>query len=143
MPGQAHTGLKLVAVRCAADLRSEPFAEEGIAHADLSGDCAWGESLGGVILEEPRRPLNGAGVGDGGVTDPLPVPGGFQVIRLVRRIPEGYQPFEEVLPELRRKKSAESYESQTRGLVEKLRQEYLVEVHEEYLDQVFAQLGTT
>jgi len=28
-------------------------------------------------------------------------------------------------------------------LVEKLRKEYLVEVHDEYLDQVFAQLGVT
>jgi hypothetical protein len=61
----------------------------------------------------------------------------------VRLIPEGYQPFEEVMPELRRERSAESYESQTRGLVEKLRKEYLVEVHDEYLDQVFAQLGAT
>ena len=83
------------------------------------------------------------GVGDGGVTEPLPVPGGFQVIRLVQRIPEGYQPFEEVMPELRRQRSAESYESQTRGLVEKLRNEYLVEVHDEYLDLVFARFGAT
>jgi len=96
-------------------------------------------------VEDCRADLTQAleGLSDGGVTEPLPVPGGLQVIRLVRRIPEGYQPFEDVLPELRRKKSAESYESQTRGLVEKLRKEYLVEVHEEYLDQVFAQLGAT
>jgi hypothetical protein len=42
---------------------------------------------------------------------------------------------------LRRQRSAEAYENQTRGLVEKLKQDYLVEVHEEYLDLVYANLG--
>ena len=83
------------------------------------------------------------GLDDGAITNPLPVPGGFQVIRMVRQIPAGYQPFEDVSQELRRQRSAESYESQTRGLVEKLRAEYLVEVHEEYLALVYTQLGAT
>jgi parvulin-like peptidyl-prolyl isomerase len=121
-------------VRDGADLK----AEATLAGAEL-------QDLGEIPVDDCRADLTQAleGLGDGGVTEPLPVPGGFQVIRLVRRIPEGYQPFEEVMPELRRERSAESYESQTRGLVEKLRKEYLVEVHDEYLDQVFAQLGAT
>jgi len=119
-------------VRDGADLK----AEATLAGAEL-------QDLGEIPVDDCRADLIQAleGLDDGGVTEPLPVPGGFQVIRLVRRIPEGYQPFEEVMPELRRERSAESYESQTRGLVEKLRKEYLVEVHDEYLDQVFAQLG--
>ena len=121
-------------VRDGADLK----AEATLAGAEL-------QDLGEIPVDDCRADLTQAleDLGDGGVTEPLPVPGGFQVIRLVRRIPEGYQPFEEVMPELRRERSAESYESQTRGLVEKLRKEYLVEVHDEYLDQVFAQLGVT
>jgi parvulin-like peptidyl-prolyl isomerase len=121
-------------VRDGADLK----AEATLAGAEL-------QDLGEIPVDDCRADLIQAleGLDDGGVTEPLPVPGGFQVIRLVRRIPEGYQPFEEVMPELRRERSAESYESQTRGLVEKLRKEYLVEVHDEYLDQVFAQLGAT
>jgi hypothetical protein len=59
----------------------------------------------------------------------------------VQRIPAGYQPFDEVVEQLRRERSAESYEGQTQGLVQKLRQQYLVEVHREYLDIVFANLG--
>jgi parvulin-like peptidyl-prolyl isomerase len=121
-------------VRDGADLK----AEATLAGAEL-------QDLGAIPVDDCRADLTQAleGLADGGLTEPLPVPGGFQVIRLVRRIPEGYQPFEEVMAELRRKRSAESYESQTRGLVEKLRKEYLVEVHDEYLDQVFAQLGAT
>ena len=121
-------------VRDGADLK----AEATLAGAEL-------QELGEIPVDDCRADLMMAlkGVSGGGVTEPLSVPGGFQIIRLVRRIPEGYQPFEEVMPELRRKRSAESYEGQTRGLVEKLRKNYLVEVHEEYLDQILAQLGAT
>jgi len=119
-------------VRDGADLR----AEATLAGTEL-------QSLGAIPIEDCRPDLMAAldGLDDGGLTDPLSVPGGIQVIRLVARIPEGYQTFEEVAPELRRRKSAESYENQTRGLVEKLRQDYLVEVHDEYLDLVFEGLG--
>jgi len=115
-------------VREGADLR----AEATLAGAEL-------QNLGAIPVADCRPDLAAAldNLDDGGLTDPLPVPGGIQIIRLVARIPAGYESFEEVAPELRRRRSAESYENQTRGLVEKLRQEYLVEVHEEYLDLVF------
>jgi parvulin-like peptidyl-prolyl isomerase len=115
-------------VRDGADLK----AEATLAGAEL-------QNLGAIPVADCRPDLSAAleNIDDGGITEPLPVPGGIQIIRLVARIPAGYQSFEEVAPELRRRRSAESYENQTRGLVEKLRQDYLVEVHEEYLDLVF------
>lgn len=121
-------------VRDGADLKAEAI----LAGAEL-------QDLGEIPVDDCRADLVQAldGLEDGAIANPLPVSGGIQVIRLVRRIPAGYQPFEDVMPELRRKKSAESFESQTRGLVEKLRAEYLVEVHEEYLNLVYAQLGAT
>ena len=121
-------------VREGADLK----AEATLAGAEL-------QDLGEIPVDDCRADLIQAleGLDDGAITNPIPVPGGIQVIRLVQRIPAGYQPFEDVSQELRRQRSAESYESQTRGLVEKLRAEYLIEVHEEYLDLVYAQRGAT
>jgi parvulin-like peptidyl-prolyl isomerase len=119
-------------VRGGADLR----AEATLAGVEL-------QDLGAIPVEDLRPELQQVleGVEDGGLSDPISTAGGVQVIRLVRRVPAGYQPFDEVKAELRRQKSAETYESQTRGLVEKLRSEYLVEVHEEYLEKVLASLG--
>jgi parvulin-like peptidyl-prolyl isomerase len=121
-------------VRDGADLK----AEATLAGAEL-------QDLGEIPVDDCRADLVQAleGLDDGAITNPIPVPGGIQVIRMVRRIPAGYQPFEDVSQELRRQRSAESYESQTRGLVEKLRAEYLIEVHEEYLDLVYTRLGAT
>jgi peptidyl-prolyl cis-trans isomerase SurA len=119
-------------VRGGADLKAEAI----LAGSEL-------QQLGAIPVEDCRPDLTRAleGLDDGGITDPLSVPGGVQIIRLVQRIPAGYQSFEEVAPMLRRQRSAEAYENQTRGLVEKLKQDYLVEVHEEYLDLVYANLG--
>ena len=119
-------------VRSGADFKAEAILagaelqELGVIPAD---DCR-------PELKQALEPLN-----DGDVTDPLIIPGGIQIVRLVQRIPAGYQPFEEVVDGIRRQHSAETYESQTRGLVEKLKNQYLVEVHQEYLDVVFANLG--
>lgn len=119
-------------VRGGADLK----AEATLAGAEL-------QQLGAIPVEDCRPDLVRAldGLDDGGITDPLPVPGGVQIIRLVQRIPAGYESFNEVAPILRRQRSAEAYQNQTKGLVEKLKQEYLIEVHEEYLPLVYAELG--
>ncbi len=119
-------------VRDGADLK----AEATLAGSEL-------QELGQIPVDDCRPDLKRAlePLEEGGVADPLSVPGGIQVVRLVQRIPAGYQPFDEVVEQLRRERSAESYEGQTKGLVEKLRQQYLVEVHREYLDIVFANLG--
>jgi parvulin-like peptidyl-prolyl isomerase len=119
-------------VRDGADLK----AEATLAGAEL-------QELGAIPVADCRPELKRAlePLGDGGVADPLTVAGGIQIVRLVQRIPAGYQPFEEVKEGIRRRMSAETYQEQTRGLVEKLKRQYLVEVHFEYLDLVFENLG--
>jgi len=119
-------------VRSGADFKAEAI----LAGAEL-------QELGAIPADDCRPELKQAlePLNDGDLTDPLTIPGGFQIVRLVQRIPAGYQPFEDVVSGIRRQHSAESYESQTRGLVEKLKNQYLVEVHQEYLDVVFANLG--
>jgi parvulin-like peptidyl-prolyl isomerase len=119
-------------VRAGADLKAEAI----LAGSEL-------QDQGAIPVEDCRQDLRSAleGLEAGGITDPLTVSGGVQVVRLVGRIDAGYEPFEDVVEQLRRERSASSYEEQTRGLVEKLREEYLVEVHEDYLDQVLERLG--
>lgn len=119
-------------VRGGADLK----AEATLAGAQL-------QELGAIPVEDCRPELRAAleGLPDGGVADPLEVPGGVQIIRLVKSVPAGYLPFTDVAGQIRRRKSNESYESQTRGLVEKLRQDYLVEVYEDRLEIVYQRLG--
>jgi peptidyl-prolyl cis-trans isomerase SurA len=119
-------------VREGADLK----AEATLAGADF-------QELGEIPVDDCRPDLRRAiePLDDGQITDPLTVPGGFQIIRLVARIPAGYQDFDEVVDGIRRQRSAETYQQQTRGMVERLKQEYLVEVNDEYLDVIFAGLG--
>ncbi len=119
-------------VRNGADLKAE---------ATLAGSQL--QELGAIPVADCRPELTAAlaKIEDGGVTDPMPVPGGVQVILLVQTIPAGYQSFDEVIDDIRRKVSADSYEGQTRGLVDKLKKEYLVEVYEDRLAIVFRNLG--
>ncbi len=127
--------------------RARGIVERVGSGADLKAEATLAGSelqdLGAIPVADCRPDLRQAlePISDGDVAEPLSVPGGVQIIRLVERIPAGYQPFEEVVDEIRRARSAETYEEQTRGLVEKLRQQYLVEVNEQYLDVVFANLG--
>ncbi len=119
-------------VRDGADLKAE---------ATLAGSQL--QDLGAIPVEDCRPELKAAlsSIEDGDVTDPLVVPGGVQVILLVETVPAGYQPFDEVTGDIRRQVSAESYEGQTRGLVEKLKKEYLVEIYEDRLAIVYRNLG--
>lgn len=118
-------------VRDGADLK----AEATLAGVEL-------QELGAIPVEDCRPDLAAAlnGLEAGGLTDPLPVPGGVQVVRLVERIPAGYQPFDEVVDQLRRQRAADDYESQTKGLVERLKQEYIVVVHPERIPAIIAGL---
>lgn len=127
--------------------RAEGLVERVREGADLTAEATLAGSqlqeLGAIPVADCRPELRAAldRIEDGEVTDPLTVPGGVQIIRLVATIPAGYQPFDEVVGEIRRERSAESYEGQTRGLVEKLKKDYLVEVHEERLALVYRNLG--
>jgi len=96
------------------------------------------QELGAIPVADLRSDLRRAldGVQEGGFTEPLVTAGGIQVIHLVRRIPEGYQPFEEVEEEIRRRMSSESYQQQSRSLVQGLKEEYLVVIDQRQLDHI-------
>lgn len=119
-------------VRGGADLR----AEATLAGAEI-------QELGSIPETDLRMELQQilAPLADNGLSDPLETAGGIQVVRLVRRIPAGYQPFEEVEESIRRQLSQGAYQDQTKGMVERLKGEYLVEVHEDRLDRIIVELG--
>lgn len=119
-------------VRGGADLR----AEATLAGVEI-------QELGAIPEADLRMELLQilAPLADNGVSDPLETAGGIQVVRLVRRIPAGYQPFEEVEESIRRQLSQGAYQDQTKGMVERLKGEYLVEIHEDRLDRIIAELG--
>jgi parvulin-like peptidyl-prolyl isomerase len=107
--------------------------------ADLKAEA----TLAGVELQElgaipeddlrPERRQALAELEDGDLSQPLEASGGYLVLRLLRRVPAGYMPFDDVKEQIRRRLSMESYQSQSQGLVNQLRSNYLVEVNEERL----------
>lgn len=118
-------------VRQGADLQAEAI----LAGAEI-------QELGAIPVEDLREDLRRLldPLSDGELADPVETAGGVQIIRLVQRIPAGYQPFDEVKETIRRQLSQSSYQSQTKGMVERLKQEYLVEIHEERLAEIIADL---
>jgi len=118
-------------VRGGADLKAEAI----LAGAEIQELGAIPEADLRDDLKSLLEPLT-----DGGFTDPLETTGGVQIVRLVRRIPAGYQPFDEVKESIRRQLSQAAYQDQTRGMVDRLKQEYLVEVHEDRLDKIISEL---
>lgn len=75
------------------------------------------------------------------ITDPLETGGGLQVIRLIERRPASFESFEEVKEAIRREVSMSAYQQQTRGVVERLRGEYLVEINEQRLEDILRDLA--
>ncbi|MCP4902173.1 MAG: hypothetical protein GY906_34835 [bacterium] len=122
----------LVRVRSGADLTAE---------ATLAGVAL--QDLGAIPEEDLRDELRNAliDLGDGELTDPIGTVGGVQVLRLVRRIPAGYQPFEELRDRIHRVESDRRYQEQASGFVENLKREYLVEVHQELLPQAIERIA--
>lgn len=110
-------------------------AEATLAGADV-------QELGGIPVDDLRPVVVEAleGLGESGVTDPVATAGGFLVIRLIRRVPAGFQPFEEVENTIRRQISQEVYKDQTQGMVERLKEGYLVEIHEDRFKAILAQI---
>jgi len=109
--------------------------------ADLAAEATLAgvevQDLGAIPEGDLRPELRDALVPlqEGQLAGPIVIPGGAQVIRLVHRVPEGFQPFDDVKELLRRRESQRSFQMQTRGLVDKLKEEYLVEVHRELLEE--------
>jgi parvulin-like peptidyl-prolyl isomerase len=118
-------------VRSGADLAAEATLA-GVQLQDL------GEIPVADLRDTVRKAV--APLSEGAITDPVPTAGGYQVIRLVKRIPAGYVPFEQVQDQLRRNLSQKRYQEQTDGLVNRLKKEYLVEVHQDLFDQVLKEL---
>jgi peptidyl-prolyl cis-trans isomerase SurA len=118
-------------VRSGNDLR----AEATLAGADM-------QELGGIPVDDLRPVIADAleGLEDGDVTDPVDTAGGFLVVRLIRRIPEGYESFEDVQELIRRRISQEVYRDQTQGMVERLKNVYMVEIYEDRLEAILDQI---
>ncbi len=114
-------------VRHGADLKAE---------ATLAGVAI--QDLGEIPVSDLRAQVRDAleGLKNGQITDPISTAGGFQIIRLVKRTPAGYQPFDQVEEQIRREVSQKKYKEQTDGLIESLKKQYLVEVHEDLLEKV-------
>lgn len=121
-------------VRAGADLRAE---------ATLAG--AQVDELGTIPTDSLHTELKDelAELDEGEVSNPLVRPGGLLVVHLVRRVPAGYEPYDAVKEEVRRRMSQETVSAQTKGLVDRLRQEYLVEIHEDLLDAAIAGLASS
>lgn len=127
--------------------RARGLVERVSQGSDLVGEATLAgvevQELGAIPTADLRGELASAleGLAEGDLTAPIDFPGGVQVLRLVRRIPAGFQPFEEVQEELRRQRSQEMYQDQTRGLVDRLKQDFFVEVHPELIDRVLSELA--
>jgi len=102
------------------------------------------QELGSIPIADLRGDLRAAldGVDDGGFTEPLVTAGGVQVIHLVQRISEGYQPFVDVEEDIKRRMGNAAYQEQSRGFVERLREEYLVTIDQKQLDFILGVVET-
>ena len=96
------------------------------------------QELGAIPIADLRSDLRQAlgNVPDGGFTEPLVTAGGVQIIHLVARIPEGYQPFEDVEEDIKRRMSNQAYQDQSKEFVQGLKDEYLVEIDQRQLDHI-------
>ncbi len=93
------------------------------------------QELGAIPIQDLRPELVEllGPLGEGDFSDPAVTSGGIQVLRLVRRIPAGYTPFEDVEGEIRRRESEKVFFDQRSGFIERLKENYLVEVHTDRL----------
>ncbi|RLE26805.1 MAG: hypothetical protein DRJ65_04760 [Acidobacteria bacterium] len=93
------------------------------------------QELGAIPVQDLRPELVEMldPLGDGDFSDPAVTAGGIQVLRLVKRIPAGYRPFEEVEGAIRRAETEKVFYDQRSGFIERLKENYLVEVHTERL----------
>ena len=102
------------------------------------------QELGSIPIADLRGDLRAAldGIDAGGFTEPLVTAGGVQVIHLVQRISEGYQPFVDVEEDIKRRMGNRAYQEQSRGFVERLREEYLVTIDQKQLDFILGVVET-
>jgi len=132
--------------RAAVEGRVRALVERVRGGSDLKAEA----TLAGVeVLETGAIPVEDLwpelrevveGLDEGRISDAIERGSGLLVVRLVRRIPAGHLPYEDVRDDVRQQLMIEAYQTQTQGMVERLKQEYLVEVHRDRLDQLLANL---
>jgi peptidyl-prolyl cis-trans isomerase SurA len=132
--------------RAAVEARVRALVERVRGGSDLTAES----TLAGVeVLETGAIPVDDLwpelreaveGLEEGQISEAIERGAGLLVVRLVRRIPAGHVPFEEVRDNVRQQLMIEAYQEQTQGMVERLKEEYLVEVHRDRLDTLLANL---
>ncbi|MCD4747911.1 MAG: peptidyl-prolyl cis-trans isomerase [Thermoanaerobaculales bacterium] len=98
------------------------------------------QELGAIPEQDLRDELQSLldNLEEGEFSEPSLSPGGVQVLRLVKRIPAGYRNFEEVEEEIGRRESQRVFYEQRLNFIERLKDEYLVEVYEDRLTMALA-----
>ncbi len=132
--------------RAAVEGRVRALVERVRGGSDLKAEA----TLAGVeVLETGAIPVEDLwpelrevveGLDEGEISEAIERGSGLLVVRLVRRLPAGHVPYEDVRDDVRQQLMIEAYQAQTQGMVERLKQEYLVEVHRDRLDQLLANL---
>ncbi len=127
------TDTEAVAGRVVAMLERVKNGADLQAEATLAGVEI--QELGAIPLQDLRPELADllGTLADGDFSEPAVTAGGLQVLRLVQRIPAGYQPFEEVEGGIRRRETERVFFEQRGGFIERLKENYLVEVHTDRL----------
>ena len=94
------------------------------------------QDLGSIPVQDLRPELVEMldPLGDGDFSLPAVTPAGIQVLRLAQRIPAGYRPFEEVEGEIRRREAERVFFDQRSGFIDRLKEDYLVQVHRDRLE---------
>lgn len=124
----------------AVERRVRAMLERVEGGADLQAEVTLAgtelQDLGAIPVQDLRPELVEllGSLEDGDYSQPAVTHGGIQALRLVQRIPAGYRPFEEVEGEIRRRETEKVFFDQRRGFIERLKEDYLVEVHTERLD---------
>lgn len=118
-------------VKDGADLKAE-LTLAGVKLQDL-GEIPVGDLRPELVNMLDKLPLET-------FSAPLASPGGIQLLRVIKRIPAGFESFESVEKDIRRRESERLFREQQQGLIDKLKKDYLVEIHSEYLPAVVARL---
>lgn len=130
----------------AVQKRAEGMLERIKAGADLKAETTLAgvklQDLGEIPLEDLRPELIQMldQLTPGRFSQPLASPGGIQLLRIVKRTPAGYQSFDEVENDIRRQESERLFREQQKGFIDKLKKDYLVEIHMEYLPEIIARI---
>lgn len=117
----------------AASRAGEEFL--ALVELELERGGASGGDLGVIALTDLRSEIAAAveTLEEGEISEPFTSPAGVHVVKVVERIPPGYQPFSEVVEEVRAQELGERYQERMEGVVERLKKRYVVEVFPDLL----------